>query len=189
MIDVTHNLVLTIKSSVSVRDICDREGIAVNRSGFALCPFHQEDTASMKVYSDPQRGFHCFGCGATGDVIDFAMRLYQLNYKQAIRHLNEQFHLGLFSGRPWRKGQRVNAGIRQRDRERHEAALKAAQEAYWRAFDDWLEIDRAIEEDAPQGPFEPFTDRFASALSRRAEAEYLLDAARDELSLLEGKHS
>lgn len=170
-----------IKSTVSIRDICDREEIQVNRSGFALCPFHQEDTASLKIYSDPQRGFHCFGCGAHGDVITFAMRLYQLDYKQAIQHLNEQFHIGLPTrGKPW-KGNLVKAGIRQHDRERHEAALKAAQEAYWQAFDNWLEIDRAIQQDAPQGPFEPFTDRFVSAMSQRAEAEYLLDVARYNL--------
>lgn len=35
-----------------------------------LCPFHSERTPSFTIYDDDRR-FHCFGCGATGDVIDF----------------------------------------------------------------------------------------------------------------------
>jgi hypothetical protein len=37
----------------------------------AKCPFHQERTASFTVYPDT-RSYYCFGCGASGDVIDFA---------------------------------------------------------------------------------------------------------------------
>jgi DNA primase len=54
-----------------------------------LCPFHQERTPSFKVVpasSDKQGGdgfFHCFGCGAHGDVIEFVRRVYRAEFRQA----------------------------------------------------------------------------------------------------------
>jgi hypothetical protein len=59
-----------------------------------LCPFHQERTPSFKVVpasSDRQRGdgfFHCFGCGAHGDVIEFVRRVYRAEFRQACEILD-----------------------------------------------------------------------------------------------------
>jgi DNA primase len=52
----------------------------------ALCPFHQEKTPSFHV--DPERGlWHCFGCGAGGDVFDFVMRTANLSFPEAAQEL------------------------------------------------------------------------------------------------------
>ena len=52
-----------------------------------LCPFHDETAGSFTVYGDTAR-FHCFGCGASGDVLDFVQRLEGLTLLQAIRRLD-----------------------------------------------------------------------------------------------------
>ena len=52
-----------------------------------LCPFHEETEASFTVYGDTAR-FHCFGCGASGDVLDFVQRTEGLTLPQAIRRLD-----------------------------------------------------------------------------------------------------
>ena len=52
----------------------------------ALCPFHNEKTASFTVYADTQ-SFYCFGCGAGGDVITFVMKQDNLEYLEAVRLL------------------------------------------------------------------------------------------------------
>ncbi len=49
-----------------------------------LCPFHNEKTPSFTVYPDT-RSFYCFGCGASGDVISFLMRMDNLDYVEAIK--------------------------------------------------------------------------------------------------------
>lgn len=55
----------------------------------ALCPFHQEKTPSF--YISPERGlWHCFGCGAGGDVIDFVQRIEGLTFTEAIAKLSRQ---------------------------------------------------------------------------------------------------
>lgn len=81
-----------IKEEVSMQAAAERYGVRVNRSGFACCPFHQEKTASLKIY---EASFYCFGCGAGGDVITFAAKLYGLTNAQAALRLNEDFGLCL----------------------------------------------------------------------------------------------
>ena len=47
-----------------------------------LCPFHSEKTPSFMVSPDKQR-FHCFGCGADGDVISFVMKYENLSFRES----------------------------------------------------------------------------------------------------------
>ncbi len=51
-----------------------------------LCPFHNEKTPSFTV-NDDKGFFHCFGCGAHGDVIGFAMRAESLSFPEAVEKL------------------------------------------------------------------------------------------------------
>ena len=88
------NNIETIKQSVSMIDVLNFYGLRPNRRGFIPCPFHREKTASFKAY-DKDKGFYCFGCGENGDVIDFVMKYFNLNFFNAIRKLNDDFALGL----------------------------------------------------------------------------------------------
>lgn len=54
-----------------------------------LCPFHSEKTPSF--YVSPEKGlWHCFGCGAGGDVIDFLQRMEGLTFSEAVARLARQ---------------------------------------------------------------------------------------------------
>ena len=50
------------------------------------CPFHGEKTASFFVYTDSQR-YHCYGCGADGDLIEWRMLRERLTFPQAVERL------------------------------------------------------------------------------------------------------
>ena len=52
----------------------------------AACPYHDDDGTSFYVHAD---GFHCFGCGAHGDAIDFVMRSGSMTFDEAIQSLAE----------------------------------------------------------------------------------------------------
>lgn len=69
-----------IKEAYSLCDILSRYSLYPNRSGFICCPFHKEKTPSMKVY---KKSFHCFGCGANGDIFTFVMKMEDTNFKSA----------------------------------------------------------------------------------------------------------
>lgn len=77
-----------IKRDHPMREVVRQYGIEINHAGFCRCPFHNERTASMKIYA---QSFYCFGCGAGGDVIDF-VRLYErCDFKTAFRMLGGEF--------------------------------------------------------------------------------------------------
>ncbi len=60
--------------------------IALNRQGFALCPFHNERSPSFHV--EPKRNIaHCFGCGVTCNPITFLQKFRQLDFVAAVREL------------------------------------------------------------------------------------------------------
>lgn len=85
-----------VKQYVDTRDAAEKYGIEVNRYGFALCPFHADQRPSMKV----DRRFHCFGCGADGDVIDFTGRLFNIGSVDAAKKLVADFRLPVELHRP-----------------------------------------------------------------------------------------
>lgn len=74
-----------IRELYSMKDILERYGFPQpNRAGFICCPFHKEKTASMKIYP---KDFHCFGCGANGDIFTFVMLMDGLTFKEAFKEL------------------------------------------------------------------------------------------------------
>lgn len=80
-----------VKQAHPIADVVAAHGVELRRSGrryVARCPFHTDDRPSFLVYPDT-RSFHCFGCGATGDVIDFVRRTHDLDFRGAIEYLGE----------------------------------------------------------------------------------------------------
>lgn len=59
------------------------------RNWFGLCPFHGENTPSFSVSEDKQI-FHCFGCGAGGNVITFVMDIENVSFPEAVSKLGER---------------------------------------------------------------------------------------------------
>src|ERR1035437_2631527 len=74
-----------IKSTVLIKDICYKEGIEINRSGFILSIYKHEKTPSMKIY--PDNTFKDYSTGESGSVIDFYMSLYKTDIATAIKEL------------------------------------------------------------------------------------------------------
>lgn len=81
------NIFEQIKSAVSTRDAAIFYGIKVSRNGMCCCPFHPDRHPSMKV----DNRFHCFGCGADGDVINFVERMDGLAPIDAAKKLATDF--------------------------------------------------------------------------------------------------
>ena len=82
------DLFTQIKMGVSVKEAAEYYGLEVNRGNMVCCPFHADRTPSMKLNEDY---FYCFGCGATGDVIDFVARLFGLSSYEAAKKLAYDF--------------------------------------------------------------------------------------------------
>ena len=64
------------------------------RKWVGICPFHTEKTPSFTVDEDKQL-YHCFGCGAGGDVFSLVMEKESLNFPEALKYLAERYHIPL----------------------------------------------------------------------------------------------
>jgi len=62
------------------------------RKWVGLCPFHTEKTPSFTVDEEKQL-YHCFGCGAGGDIFTLVMEKENLNFPEALRYLAEKYHI------------------------------------------------------------------------------------------------
>lgn len=80
-----------INNALNCEDVAQYLGLDVKRH-FCICPFHDEKTASMRLYRE---GYYCFGCQASGDSIDLASKVMNVKPAAAVVILNDYFHLGL----------------------------------------------------------------------------------------------
>ena len=161
---MTENVFEAVKQSVSTRDAAAFYGIEVKRNGMACCPFHDDKNPSMKV----DQRFHCFGCGADGDVIDFTAKLFDLSPKEAAEKLAQDFGLIYDSQAPPRRRYVRQKTEAQKFREDRQQCYRVLSDYYY-LLKKW-EADRS-----PRTPEEEPHPRFVEAIQKKAYVEYLLD--------------
>ncbi len=86
----------TLKQRVDIVDVIESY-VELKRSGVSykgLCPFHDEKSPSFHV-TKGQGFFHCFGCGAHGDVISFLMQHAKLSFSDAVEMLAQRYQVTL----------------------------------------------------------------------------------------------
>lgn len=91
-----NNIVDEIKSRCNIVDVVSRV-VPLKKAGSnykGVCPFHNEKTPSF-IVSETKQIFTCFGCGATGNVLAFVMRYYNLDFKGAVEMLAKEYGISL----------------------------------------------------------------------------------------------
>lgn len=155
-----ENLFEVVKQSVTVREAAEMYGIAVGRGGMACCPFHDDRHPSLKLNEDY---FYCFGCGASGDVIDLAARLFGLSGYDAAKKLAADF--GITGQKP-----SILAKL-QRGKSQAEAESRS-----FRVLGDYLQILREWKAHcAPQSPEDAIDPRYTEACHMVERIENMLD--------------
>lgn len=158
------NIFETVKQSVTTRQAAERYGIRVKRNGMCRCPFHDDSTPSMKL----DRRYYCFGCGATGDVIDFVSQLRGIGSKEAAILLAQDFAISYED----------SAGKTNRPRQQNtdEQNYQHMERYCSRVLLDYYQLLCRWKEDyAPQTPENGYHPRFVEALQKLSLVEYLLD--------------
>lgn len=159
------NLFESVKAAVTVRQAAGHYGLEVQRNGMCRCPFHDDRHPSLKLNEDY---FFCFGCGATGDVIDLVSRLFGLSSYEAARKLACDF--GIEPDKPpaaaaLRKPEYPLAKTFQREELHCQRVLCD----YLHLLEDWKERY------APSGPDEAWDERFVEACQMLDHIEHLAD--------------
>lgn len=143
-----------------MKEAAEYYGLKVNRGGMVCCPFHADRTPSMKLNEDY---FYCFGCGAHGDVIDLAARLFGLSGYDAAKKLAADF--GITEQKP-----SVLAKLK---RGKSQAELESRS---FRVLGDYLQILRDWKARcAPQSPEDSIDPRYAEACHMLERIGNMLD--------------
>lgn len=154
-----------VKQSVTTRQAAESYGIKILRNGMACCIFHEDRTSSMKV----DGRFHCFGCGAEGDVIDFAAQLFGLGVKHAGEKLAADFGIQYDNKSHF---QPVSIKRKLTEKQQLQKAINDCYEVlcdYLHLMENWKKIY------APESENENWHPLFVEALQKTEYVKYLLD--------------
>ena len=129
------------------------------------CPFHNDHHPSMKLNTTY---YYCFGCGATGDVIQFVANLFGLSNYEAAKKIAVDF--GITPDKPpviaaLKKPEYME--IKSRQKELHECQKMVCE--YLHRLEKWKALY------APERPDLPMDERFEEACESLSYIEYLAD--------------
>ncbi|HEX4440939.1 MAG TPA: DNA primase [Thermoanaerobaculia bacterium] len=122
-LDINDSVLAQLRSAADIVEVIgDHTRLKkAGRSWKGLCPFHNERTPSFTV--DRDKGlYHCFGCGAGGDVIHFVRQIDRLEFPEAVEALAGRFGVSI--------PRRERRGPREDRREKLLAAVSDAQRFY-----------------------------------------------------------
>ena len=180
-----------IKNRVDTIQAFEYYGLQPNRKGFICCPFHNEKTPSFKVYKG-NGGYHCFGCGEHGGVIDFVMKYFDLSFKEAITKLNNDFCLGLPIGEKLDRRKQIDLARKsfnaRREREKQQNEHNRLKNARETALNEWVRLDIQKMKYKPKTQNEDLHPLFVEAIINLPHAEYRLECAETELYLYETRN-
>lgn len=157
-----------IKDAVSVKEAAERYGLSVTRHGMARCPFHEDHSPSLKLNEDY---YYCFGCHASGDVIDFTANLLHLCKHHAAEQLAADFGIHLNEEVSARKP----SALPEVPKDPNLAVFRNNEILCVQALGsyEWL-LEEWMEEYAPEEPGE-FDPRYVHACHMLPPVKYLLD--------------
>ena len=139
--DLRNELIKEAISKIDLRSAMEFYGVSFNQKGAALCPFHKEKTASFLLKNGNKGPFwHCFGCGESGDLIQFVRKRFNQRYSEAIDTICRDFHITQDEKLRISDRERIDSvRIQQYNSKRHYKLLLDELDKetarYWRAYD------------------------------------------------------
>lgn len=168
----------TIRQSVTAREAAQALDIRVNRQGRCPCPIHNGTDYNMRLYPG-EGGYHCFVCGASGDVIHLVENVRQCSFLNAVEWLNSAFHLGLPLDRPMDKTAQESA---ENARKRKQTERKQRKAIERMEFDLYVLCGRLLDRmEADKEQYRPsranaeWDERFVAVVRMIPEAEELAE--------------
>ena len=160
------NVFDTVKQSVTARQAAEMYGLKIRRNNMVSCPFHNDRTPSMKV----DNRFHCLGCGADGDVIDFVSRIFGISSLEAAQKIASDFGISYDVKSAVTKPKKIIC------RKTDAQIYAEAEQRCFRVLSDYYHLLKKWEIDyAPNIDDETCHPLFVEALQRKTHLEYLLD--------------
>lgn len=161
-----------ITGTVTMRDVLSRYHNLGKRNRCS-CPIHNGKDNNF-AYTD--KVFHCWTCGAKGNVISFVMQMFGLNFRQAMMKINIDFGLNLSmrTGCDSKEIQQKADTIRKKRQTEEENRIKKEQE-YDKLISEYVWCDMIIRELKPKKPADEIYDVYVEAMNKLPIIQYKLD--------------
>ena len=160
----------SVRAAVPLRDAAKHYGLTVSRNGMTCCPFHEDRHPSMKLNEDY---VFCFGCSASGDVIDFTAWLFGISLKEAVTKLAADFGIS---------AETKQVFLRQNPSRLEELRCRRALTDYLHLLKEWKT------QYAPKTPEDSLDDRFVESCQQYDRIAGLLEML-DEASSTQRSHT
>ena len=160
----------SVKTAVTLRQAAEHYGLRVSQNNMACCPFHEDRHPSLKMNEDY---FFCFGCGASGDVIDFTARMFGISLKDAATKLAADFGIS---------AETKQVFLRQNPSRLEELRCRWALTAYLHLLKEWKTRY------APKTPEDSLDDHFVESCQQYDRIAGLLEML-DEASSTQRSHT
>lgn len=160
----------SVKAAVTLKRAAETYGLRVLPNGMTCCPFHEDRNPSLKLNEDY---FFCFGCGVSGDVIDFTARLFGISLKDTAEKLAADFGISVETKQVF---------IRQNPSRLEELRCRRALTDYLHLLKKWKT------QYAPNTPEDSLDDRFVESCQQYDHIAGLLEML-DEASSTQRSHA
>lgn len=187
---MNNNYITTeIKNQIKMPEMLEFYGFDIGRQKRIPCPFHSGTDRNCGVKDSY---IHCFVCGESADQINFVIKYFNLDFKEAITKINNDFNLCLPIGEKLNRRKQIDMAKRsfkaRQEREKkkqEENRLKNAREI---ALDEWIRLDKQKMKYKPKTQNEALHPLFVEAIMNLPHAEYRLECAETELYLYETRN-
>jgi len=118
------------KNKINILKVVEQSGIQLSKHGqnyFGGCPFHDDKTPSFSI-SPSKQMFHCFGCGAGGDVIKYVQKYYHLDFPGALQFLG-------IKDQTMKTKKQIQQATR---RHKHHIRREQREKEAYVGFDEWI---------------------------------------------------
>lgn len=140
------------------------------------CPIHGGKDNNF-CYTD--KVFHCWSCGASGNIVSFVMQLFNISFKEAVVRIDSDFNLNINFTR--KLSIRERQELRKADRLRRDKIAQELQEKqsisdmHDYILFEWIRLDKNKRDYAPKNETEQWNPKYCEALYNLPYYEYLLD--------------
>ena len=136
-----QNAASVIKSTVDMETVLGLYGYQA-KHGKMMCPFHADKNASLQIYRNNGRhsGWHCFGCGKGGSVVDFVMEHEGCDFITAVKAIDHALGLqllenrNLFEIRKRKKEQELYDGVKEAFDAYYDSAHETLEQLFRESF-------------------------------------------------------
>lgn len=161
-----------IYNQVTMDDVITRYHMP-GKNGRVPCPFHNGRDYNLSYTAQV---YHCWVCGAKGNVIGFVMDLFGLDYKNAIAKINQDFGLGLPMTNRMTVRQHKKLVAAEKQWREETKKRKGLEKEFKALLDEFYKLDSIIVKNRPKTPEEPIKEKYAAALKKIELVKYKIDA-------------